>query len=264
MIIFLFDSNEKFAGPLAEIEGWPTHVMTGLKGGVGGVSYFFPVKGGEAGGAAPFTAWAPNAEAAHKQVNVEAWLNPCGVGGGKYDLMYPNLLDHDSPFGLSAGGESADDDDDTKTDRKTDGLSYGLVGNTSLYVYFVLQRQYIVRVPVAWFRPGQTLPKGPYQPSSAPPPLNPATCSAVTVAGAGSFSGTYTIATKINIDGTHDYKMDVNHSIYHFDKNWIIGKPGRGGHEEYTAPGDVNGQGVGVPKTWGPCTNITVGCVNAI
>ena len=56
----------------------------------------------------------------------------------------------------------------------------------------------------------------------------------------------------------------VNHSIYHFDKNWIIGKPGRGGHEEYTAPGDVNGQGVGVPKTWGPCTNITVGCVNAI
>lgn len=241
---------KKFAGELAQIQGWPTHVMSGLTGGMGGAAYFFPVRG-----AAPFTTWTSNAEATTHEppiVDVEAWMDPCTIGGQKYKMMYPNLLDHDSPFGLSAGGDY---------DAKADGLSYGLVGNTSLHVYFVLERQYIVRVPVAWFLPGQTLPQGPFRPPTVAPPLNPPTCHTLAVKGAGSFDGTYDIEQAANKDGTHDYMMDANHSIYHFQKVWILGKPGRGGYRAYNAPGDVKGQGPGVPKTWGPCNKITVDCV---
>jgi hypothetical protein len=240
---------KKFAGELAKISGWPTHVMSGLTGGAGGAAYFFPVKG-----AAPFTAWTSDSESTHEPrvVDVEAWMDPCTVGGRKYKMMYPNLLDHDSPFRLSGGGDD---------DAKSDGLSYGLVGNTSLHLYFVLERKYIVRVPVAWFLDGQAPPQGPFQPPTVAPPLNSPTCRAVAVKGAGAFDGTYDLQQPANKDGTHNYRMDANHSIYHFQKVWIIGKPGRGGVRAYIAPGDMQGQGPGVPKTWGPCTSITVDCV---
>jgi hypothetical protein len=49
--------------------------------------------------------------------------------------MYPALLDADSPD-LGRGSAS--------------GLSYALVGNKSLALYYVVGRAYIFRLPVAW------------------------------------------------------------------------------------------------------------------
>lgn len=49
--------------------------------------------------------------------------------------MYPALLDADSP---DLGNGSAS------------GLSYALVGNKSLALYYVVARAYIFRLPVSW------------------------------------------------------------------------------------------------------------------
>lgn len=62
-----------------------------------------------------------------------------GVG----TMMYPVLLDHDSPFSLGTDRDSLE--------VRASALSYGLVGNESLHIYFVVARSLIVRIPVAWF-----------------------------------------------------------------------------------------------------------------
>ena len=236
---------KKFAGALASIEGWPTHVLTGLGGEK--TFYFFPDAAGAAGGAAPFTSWEGGAT-----VDVEEWLDPCTVGASKFKWMYPNLLDDDSPFGLAQQGNA---------DAMSEGLSYGLVGNHSLYLYSVMSRQFIVRLPVAWFLPGQPLPRGPFQPPSAPPPTNPVNCTALDVHGAPlpGVDGRYSVTAKPPAaDGTREYKKDANHTIYHYAGVWKLAH--KGVVVYYPAPRDLPRQGGGVPKTWGACLNISVSC----
>ena len=254
---------KKFGGPLAAIEGWPTHVLSGLAGEK--TFYFFPDGAGAAAGAAPLTSWEGGATVA-----VEAWIDPCTVGAGKFKWMYPNLLDHDSPFGgLSRGGgaAAAGDDGGDGGDGLGDGLSYSLVGNRSLHLYAVLNREFIVRLPVAWFLPGQPLPRGPFQPPPGPPPTNPANCSALDVRGAPlpGVDGRYTTDTAKPpaADGTRKYTMDANHTVYHFQGVWkLANHPGRGSVTYYPAPKDVPRQGPGVPETWGACLNISVSCAD--
>ena len=84
-------------------------------------------------------------------------------------LMYPSLLDHDSPFSLGAGTSA--------------GLSYTLLGNNSAYLYFVIGRALVVRLPVAFFPADTPAPPVPYPPT--PSPLNPLACEGFEVAGAG-------------------------------------------------------------------------------
>ena len=234
---------KRFAGPLAETAGWPSHVILGLAGG--SARAFFPAWGA----AAPFTAWVPP-EGASATVKVEEWTDPCaGISGA---MMYPNLLDADSPFNLSAGGD---------WETRADGLSYGLVSNRSLYLYYIVGRQFILRVPVAWFAPGQTPPRGPFLPPTRPPRLNPAGCGALAVAGGdGGVDGVYRVEGDAGSDGTRRYRKDVNHFVYHFQGVWVLGRPGAGGVRYYELK-DIKGQGKGVPESWGPCYNISVRCV---
>ena len=67
------------------------------------MSYTFPGASGRADGPAPFTAWAPA-----QYLDVRAYLAPRTFGGRAGDIMYPVLLDHDSPCSLrrapGAGG----------------------------------------------------------------------------------------------------------------------------------------------------------------
>jgi hypothetical protein len=233
---------KRFAGPLTAIEGWPTHVMSGLSGDK--TSYYFPSASGAAAGAAPFTAWD---EAPTGIVDVQDWLDPCTIGGRRLKWMYPNLIDHSSPAlgELSQGA--------TGSESKADGLSYGLVGNSSLFLYAVLSREFIVRVPVAWFLPGQALPRGPFVPPP-PPKLNPVGCTALTVAGAANMgvNGIYKASGPVQKDGTHMYTKDKDHLVYHFQGVWKLGRNGKNGVVYYTALHDVAHAGLGVPITsWG-------------
>lgn len=65
-----------------------------------------------------------------------------------------------------------------------DGLSYALVGNRSLALYYVVARAYIIRIPVAWVAAGTPPPPVPFPPPP-PSPLNPKACRRFKVAGAG-------------------------------------------------------------------------------
>eukprot|EP01046_Picozoa_sp_COSAG06_P032674 COSAG06_NODE_3283_length_5558_cov_2.577761_6_plen_601_part_00 len=262
---------KKFAGELTDIAGWPTHVMSGLLPGAGGAAYFFPSEAGSVRGPAPFSAWEagrfPTKGHTRKMIDLDGWLDPCHMSG--FSMMYPNLLDHDSPFGLSqpqqqmVAGEAVGNSGGDGHTRSADGLSYGLVGNSSLFLYFVVQRHLIVRVPVAWFLPGQALPRGPFPPPTAPT-LNSANCSTLRVVGAdlAGVNGVYRVesAGKPTADGTRRYKKDADHYIYHIKRVWVLGRPGRGGERYFSAPLDFAGQGKGVPTTWGVCSDIRVGC----
>jgi hypothetical protein len=247
---------KKFAGELAGIEGWPTHVMTGLPPGKKGTtSYFFPTANGATNGSAPFTSWY---EAPTGDLNLTEWMDPCTIGGGRLDWMYPNLIDHDSPFVLTEAGIEED---------LADGISYGLVGNSSLYLYAVLSRRFIVRVPVAWFLPGQLLPKGPFTPPPTPK-LNSPKCSKLKVGGAGieGVNGIYHVVGAAAHDGTHKYELDRDHQLYHFQRVWKLGRSGKGGVVYYSALKDVPGAGAGVPiSSWGGCSGAgdpTVTCAD--
>merc|ERR1711920_996897 len=87
-----------------------------------------------------FPAWQPGDVDAFaswddpQYVDVTEWFDPAIFRA--YPLMYPALLDADSPFKLGQGSAA--------------GLSYTLVGNESAFVYFVISRKYIARLPVAW------------------------------------------------------------------------------------------------------------------
>ena len=84
----------KFAGSWMPQGGWPSHVMLGWpEGSENVVSYAFP--GWVAGSPAPFTAWEPA-----QLLDITGWCPP-GICAGQ-SLMYPALLDADSPFGLGA------------------------------------------------------------------------------------------------------------------------------------------------------------------
>lgn len=144
--------------------GWP-------EGESNTVSYSFPDWNGAS--AAPFTRWS---EAQY--LNIADWIPPqlrgCGV------LMYPSILDAQSPFSL--GG--CHDDGDCNGDTSSLGLSYGLIGNASTSLYFVVGRKFIMRLPVAFLPAGAPSPgAGPY--ASTPSAVNPANCSIFLVAGAG-------------------------------------------------------------------------------
>ena len=88
---------------------WPSHVMTGLPGQGHGarVSYAFPAAEGAVDGPAAFTAWTPPA-----YLDLQDWLDPHLFGG---ELMYPALIDHASPFALSAASSDSG--------LRSDGLS---------------------------------------------------------------------------------------------------------------------------------------------
>ena len=86
------------------------------------------------------------------------------------------------------------------------GLSYGLVGNDSLAVYFVVARNHIARLPVAWVAAGTPPPPMPFPPPPPSPP-NPAGCTAFEVAGAGEVAvdGHYTLASnKVGLQAEWD------------------------------------------------------------
>jgi hypothetical protein len=188
---------------LIHVGGQASHVTSGLLPGAGGAAYFFPSEAESTRGPAPFSAWEAGrypTKGTRKMIDLDGWLDPCHISC--FSMMYPNLLDHDSPFGLSHpqqqiaveeadadGARAADNSGGDGHTRSADGLSYGLVGNSSLFLYFVVQRHLIVRVPVAWFLPGQALPRGPFPPPMAPI-LNPANCSTLRVVGAG-LAGVY-------------------------------------------------------------------------
>lgn len=146
--------------------GWPTHVMLGWPSSLTEtVSYAFLDGSAAPGTPAPFTAWATA-----QYLSVSGWLDPHTLRG--LGLRYPALIDHDSPFGLAAGGD---------LQTRSEGLSYALVGNASLHLYLVLGHLYIVRLPVAWLPAGAPVPRPPFPPL---PPV-PRNCSTLAVEGAG-------------------------------------------------------------------------------
>eukprot|EP01047_Picozoa_sp_COSAG01_P011521 COSAG01_NODE_505_length_16132_cov_49.751528_8_plen_436_part_00 len=165
---------KRFAGRLAQIEGWPSHVLLAWPKGKSRprVAYSFPASSGAPDGPAPFTAWE-----SPTYLDLSGWFDPCmGIEG--LDFMYPNLIDHDSPFDLISGHSTgvttaAAEEGDL---ARSDGLSYTLIANKSLHIYAIMERRYIVRIPVAWFRPGQQLPPLAYPPGP-PPRLNPSGCT---------------------------------------------------------------------------------------
>eukprot|EP00035_Acanthoeca_spectabilis_P005558 m.115160 g.115160 ORF g.115160 m.115160 type:complete len:532 (+) comp13080_c0_seq1:71-1666(+) len=221
-----------FAGRLTSVPGWPSNVMVGLPPGKNGskVAVFYP------GDGEPFTSWTQGPE-----LRLDEWMDPCTIGAGRYAWMYPNLIDHGSPFELSRGGDE---------DRVSDGLSYTLVGNTSLHLYAVLSRKFIVRIPVAWFLPGQQLPPSPYPPAP-PAPLNPSSCPVfkVTNASLAGVDGVYHQTGAARPDGTFLYQLDKAHQLYHFQDGWKLGELGV--KEYYAAPKDVASRGHGIPVSWG-------------
>ena len=137
-------------------------------------------------------------------VDVTDWLDPHIFADS---LMYPTLLDHDSPFTLGHTTGTGGGDEDVAT-----ALSYGLVGNRSLHIYFVVERSYIARIPVAWFDAGATLPAGPFPPL----PLNSPGCPALRVSGAGlaGIDGVYRLAPGRTYRNRTFYEKGAEHQIY--------------------------------------------------
>jgi hypothetical protein len=245
---------KRFAGPLTQdVPGWPSHVLLAWPHGKKAprVAYSFLAAAGVADGAAPFTAWQ-----APSFLDLSGWFDPC-TGLEALTFMYPNLIDHDSPFDLSsagtgpgssaaaAAGLSSEEEDLIKSD----GLSYTLAGNHSLYIYAVLAREYIVRIPVAWFQPGQKLPPVPYPPAPLRR-LNPTGCTKfkVDVRDGMGVAGVYKQTGKNGADGSYIYAMDAAHELYHFHGAWVLGHEGV--ERYYTAPSDDPERGAGVPYSW--------------
>lgn len=228
---------KKFAGSILKYPGWPTHVMTGLAGSE--TFYYFPNENASVDGPAPFTSWTPGPGVhAAGIVNVTAWMDPCTIGSGRLNWMYPNLIDHDSPFGLSHG----DGNSVPESDILSDGLSYGLVGNRSLYLYAVLSRLYIIRIPVAFFLPHETPPTGPFSNPLPQPQRNSLECAQFHVSGAGisAVNGIYKLVSPGNPakNIAPRYILNDAHQLYHFGGHWTLGRSGKDGIEYYTAMKD--------------------------
>jgi hypothetical protein len=210
---------------------WPSHVMVGWPGGRLGngskappysISYSLgPAKPANVGGSAPFTAWAPS-----QYLSVADWVDPQLVGRG-WEMRYPTLIDHDSPFGLIDGDHSAE--------VKSEGLSYGLVGNASLHLYFVVagHSDMTMRLPVAWIDANAATPPGPFVPTA--PPLqacyaNESTVRSIAVSGAGTpaVNGEYRRVVGRFIDQMAVFELDPAHQLYREGGLWRIGHPSVG------------------------------------
>ena len=132
-----------------------------------------------------------------------------------------------------------------------EGLSYGLVGNTSLAIYFVVARKGIARLPVAWVAAGTPTPPMPFPPAP-PSPLNPVDCAAFEVKGAGmlSVNGVYTLASnKTGADPT--YSKDGTHQLYRYARHWKLAHMGVG-PVYYEAMDTHGGKAVPVLSWTGP------------
>lgn len=186
--------------------GWASHVLLGWpEGRSNQVSY--SLMRGELG---PSLAEWPEM----RSLDISGWLNPHTIGGlGK--LMYPQLIDHESPFYLTYDQQLPEPDELDISD----GLSYGLVGNQSLYLYWVVARKYWVRVRLAWVPATAASPPEPF------PPLAPlsASCASVRVTGAGleGVDGVYQATT------SHQYfTKDAMHALYQYGGHWTLAHHG--------------------------------------
>ena len=148
---------------------------------------------------------------------------------------YPSLLDADAPFGTLGAGAAK-------------GLSYSLLGNASVSLYFVISRRFIARLPVAFVPGDAPTPPGPFPPPP-PPPLNPPNCSRFAVAGAGmgAVNGVYVAAAAQAATPTL-FQMDGAHQLYRFQDRWKLAHYGDAGTAPYyTSP--VNASDARVPIT---------------
>jgi hypothetical protein len=173
-------------------DGWPSHVMLGWpEGTTNQVGYAFP--GWQRNGDAAFTQWQKGGD----NLDITGWVPP-SLGLTAEHLMYPSLLDADSPFELGAG--------------TSEGLSYTLVGNKSAYVYFVIGRKYIARIPVAWVAANAPSPVPPFP----PPPPNPRNCTDfnVSFSGRGDVNGMYQKTGRTSSLGLPVYELDGTHQLY--------------------------------------------------
>jgi len=187
-------SVRTFAGDWRPMD-WPTHVMTGWpEGKPNHVAYAYPAW--RPGSPAAFTAWD-----AAQYLDVTGWLPPSltSTCAATMSLMYPSLLDVDAPFALGNGTSA--------------GLSYSLVGNASAYLYFVLGRKHIVRLPVAFVPQDTPTPLPPFPPGGRP--LNPPGCTAFNVTGAGTagVDGLYVRTGKVSA-GQTIFQRDGTHQLY--------------------------------------------------
>jgi len=236
---------------------WPSHVMTGLpwQGGARGarVSYTFLGAEGAADGPAPFTAWAEP-----QYLEVGDWLDPHLFGG---KLMYPALIDHSSPFALSAGSDDPG--------VRSDGLSYALIGGhghgSSLYLYFVVDRGYIARLPLAFVDASAPTPRGGFPPL---PPILPS-CTAVNVTGAGleGVDGVYVKDTAGGGGATAaaTWTKDATHQLYCSSKHptkqpcrWTLAHKGAHAPVSYEASDKVH---TAQPPPEGWITSVDTGLV---
>eukprot|EP00035_Acanthoeca_spectabilis_P006450 m.124750 g.124750 ORF g.124750 m.124750 type:complete len:588 (-) comp13511_c0_seq1:2585-4348(-) len=191
--------------PALHAAGWPSHTLFGWPAGPSGghaVSYSFPAW---QSGDAPYTNWTTSSF-----VNLTGWFDPELFGPQRTAFMrYPTLLDSDSPFSLAR--DAARDD----PDAVADALSYNLIGNSSLYIYFNWVGEpldLLVRVPVAWLDPGAPEPQPPFGP---PPPQRylPASCTKLVVSGAGmvQVNGVY---ARDPSTPSIVFSKDANHQVY--------------------------------------------------
>lgn len=209
-------SARRFAGDWRPA-GWPSHLLLGWVGTK--VTYSFPAWD-ERALDAPFTAWTDES-----YMDITSWMDPMLFHG--QPLMYPSLLDHDSPFELGRGTSA--------------GLSYGLLGNKSAHLYFVIGRKYIARLPVSFAPAGTPVPPGPFPPAP-PPPVNPQDCTEFNITGAGvtGVNGVY-CAT----DDPKSFSLNPTHQLYEFGGEWKLGHRGDGPVWYF----GVKSTAVGVPIT---------------
>jgi hypothetical protein len=270
-------SVRTFAGRGWRPAGWPSHLMLGWPEGTRNrVGYAFPAWAAGSDDA-PFTQWG-----AAQYLDIDDWIPPELKGCGT--LMYPSLLDADSPFSLALPDDDDGDgvvagnvsraaaDGDAKAAA---GLSYGLLGNRSAFLYFIVGRHAIWRLPVAFLPAGAPEPaSGPYPPTPGPPALNPTNCSALKVSGAGrsDVNGVYTKKVGNNGNGGSGggktsspsmvfpvYQKDSEHQLYHFQTHWALGWMGHASYYQV----DASSKSAAVPVEWTGCGGgqPTVTCV---
>jgi len=197
----------RFAGDWRPTD-WPSHILLGWpEGAKNKLSYSFPAWGSKSDAA--FTQWSTA-----QIVDVGGWLNPEIFGPAH--LMYPALFDADSPFKLGKGSAQ--------------GLSYSLLGNESVFVYFVIGRKYIARLPMA-FVPGDAPdPIPPFGPSP-PPPMDSKICPQFTVTGAGQadVNGIYVKTTQaVPSSDLPLFRKDSSHQLYSIQGMWRLAHYGVG------------------------------------
>jgi hypothetical protein len=165
-----------------------------------------------------FTTWEPA-----QYLNIQEWLDPRRFGSD-WKMLYPTIIDHDSPFGLSGGSNNVE--------TLADGLSYSLVGNSSLHLYFVVQGTdaTTVRLPVAWIAAGAPEPPSPFPPPKPACGASKADSVVVTGAGADGVNGVYrkTNRTTPAPGSEPAFELDAQHQLYSERGVWRLAFPGTG------------------------------------